>query len=55
MYNGRWISADGSIPFDMGGWVSQGLGREYDGLLIRGGVTKEACECREELNAITAE
>lgn len=54
-YNGRWVAADGSIPFAMSGWVSQGLGREYDGLLIRGGVTKEACECREELNAITGE
>jgi LysM repeat protein len=54
-YNGRWIAADGSIPFVMGGWVSQGLGREYDGLLVRGGVSKEACECREEVNAVTAD
>ena len=53
LYNGRWVSADGAIPFEMGGWVSQGLGREYDGLLIRGGETKEACECREALNAIS--
>jgi LysM repeat protein len=54
-YNGRWVSADGSIPFNMGGWVSQGLGVEYDGLLIRGSVTKEACACREEGNAIPNE
>jgi len=54
-YNGRWISADGPIPFVMGGWVSQGLGREYDGLLVRGNVVKEACQCREEINAITSE
>lgn len=54
-YNGRWVSADGSIPFVIGGWVSQGLGREYDGLLVRGNVTREACQCREEINAITAE
>jgi LasA protease len=53
-YNGRWISADGQIPFAMGGWVSQGLGREYDGLLIKGDQVKEACECREEVNAIPA-
>ena len=52
MFNGRWIAADGARPFEMGGWVSQGLGREYDGQLLRGGVTKEACECREEINAI---
>jgi LasA protease len=54
-YNGRWIAADGPLPFEMGGWVSQGLGIEYDGLLIRGNVTKEACSCREEGNEITAD
>ena len=54
-YNGRWVSADGALPFVMGGWQSQGLGREYDGLLVRDGLTKEACECREEINAITAD
>ena len=54
-YNGRWVSADGAIPFAMGGWVSQGLGREYDGLLVRDGEIKEACQCREEINAITAD
>ncbi len=54
-YNGRWVSADGSIPFVMSGWTSQGLGQEYDGLLVRGDVVKEACECREEGNAITAD
>ncbi|MFZ0543911.1 MAG: LysM peptidoglycan-binding domain-containing protein [Candidatus Promineifilaceae bacterium] len=54
-YNGRWVAADGSLPFEMGGWVSQGLGREYDGLLVRGDVVKEACECREEGNTITAD
>lgn len=54
-YNGRWIAADGEIPLVMSGWVSQGLGREYDGILVRGNVTKEACECREESNRITAD
>lgn len=51
-YNGYWISADGAIPFTMSGWVSQGLAREYDGLLVKGDQVKEACECREEINAI---
>ncbi len=59
-YNGRWVSADGDparggIPFNMGGWVSQGTGQEYNGFLIRGAVSKEACACREESNAITWE
>lgn len=51
-YNGRWVSADGDTPFAMGQWVSQGLGREYDGLLVNGSEIREACECREELNAM---
>ncbi len=54
-YNGRWVAADGNIPFNLGGWVSQGTGQEYDGFLIRGAVSKEACACREESNAITAD
>jgi murein DD-endopeptidase MepM/ murein hydrolase activator NlpD len=51
-YNGRWIAADGSLPFNMTGWVSQGLGAEYDGLLLRNGESKEACVCRDASNAI---
>lgn len=51
-YNGRWAAADGDIPFNMAGWLSQGLGSEYDGILIRGNLSKEACECRDEINAI---
>lgn len=51
-YNGRWVSADGAIPFVMNSWVSTGIGSEYDGLLVRGDSVKEACECREEANAI---
>jgi murein DD-endopeptidase MepM/ murein hydrolase activator NlpD len=54
-YNGRWVSADTVTPFIMSGWVSQGFGFEYDGLLVRGDESKEACECREELNSITAD
>jgi len=54
-YNGRWVSADGNIPFVMSGWVSTGIGSEYDGLLVRGDAVKEACECREEANVIINE
>lgn len=59
-YNGRWVAADGNvenggIPFNLEGWVSQGTGQEYDGFLIRGTVSKEACACREESNAISGE
>ncbi|MEZ4591022.1 MAG: LysM peptidoglycan-binding domain-containing protein [Chloroflexota bacterium] len=51
-YNGRWVAADGAVPFNMAGWISQGLGSEYDGLLVRGTVSREACVCRDEINAI---
>lgn len=54
-YNGRWVSADGEYAFIMDGWTSQGLGREYDGLLVRDEIVKEACNCRAEGNAIIAD
>ncbi len=51
-YNGQWISADGDMPFEMSGWVSSGAGAEYDGYLTSGNITRGACVCREEVNAI---
>lgn len=35
-YNGEWIPADGDVPFVLDGWVSQGTGAEYQGMLVRG-------------------
>ncbi len=52
-YNGRWVAADGDIPFQLGEWRSEGLGSEYDGYLKNGDVVKEACECREDINEIS--
>jgi LasA protease len=52
-YNGEWIAADGPIPFVLDGWVSQGLGAEYDGTLTRAGMTLEACDCRGPGNQIS--
>ncbi len=51
-YNGEWIPADGPIPFVLDGWVSQGLGTEYDGTLLRAGVSLEACNCSGPGNQI---
>lgn len=53
-YNGRWISADGSIPLNLDGWLSSGVGYEYNGWLERDGVTKTADVYHTEENAITA-
>lgn len=54
-YNGRWISADGTLPFDLNGWISQGAGYEYNGWLVRDGETKTADIFHTDDNAITAD
>jgi murein DD-endopeptidase MepM/ murein hydrolase activator NlpD len=36
-YNGEWIPADRDTPFNLDGWISAGLGSEYDGTLLRDG------------------
>lgn len=51
-YNGEWIPADQAIPFVLDGWVSYGLGNEYDGYLERNGKTIEAWEGRRPANEI---
>jgi len=51
-YNGEWISADGPIPFVMDGWVSEGIGKAYEGFLVRGSDRIKACECRASSNTI---
>jgi murein DD-endopeptidase MepM/ murein hydrolase activator NlpD len=52
-YNGEWIAADGALPFNLDGWVSAGLGQEYDGTMTRGEVRLEACGCRNDQNQIS--
>lgn len=51
-YNGEWIQADGPIPFNMDGWIPEGTGIIYEGVLINGNQVVEACECQEPINAI---
>lgn len=52
-YNGVWISADGSLPFVMDGWVSAGTGTEYNGTLNNGSKTLTADSGRSPANEIT--
>lgn len=52
-YNGEWVSADGTVPFVMDGWVSAGLGNQYDGTMERGDMVLEACGCRNDGNQIS--
>ena len=43
-YNGEWIPADGSLPFNLDGWISSGDGIYYNGYLTRGAVVLQAEE-----------
>lgn len=51
-YNGEWISADGSLPFNLDGWISEGTGIEYDGYMRRGSEFIEAWDSRKPENQI---
>lgn len=52
-YNGEWISADTSLPFVLDGWASTGDGIEYNGFLVKEGITVEAWEGRRSENQIS--
>lgn len=51
-YNGEWIPADQDLPFVMDGWVSQGLGYAYQGLLVHGSQSIQAEETITDFNRI---
>ena len=51
-YNGEWIAADGSLPFNLDGWISSGNGIEYDGWLSKDGQAIEAWNGRQAENQI---
>jgi LasA protease len=51
-FNGEWISADGSVPFNLGGWISSGTGIEYDGYLTNGVRQIEAYNGTDTINEI---
>ena len=51
-FNGEWISADGSIPFNLDGWISSGTGVEYDGFLYKNDQNVEAFDGINPVNQI---
>lgn len=53
-YNGQWMEAGDPVPFVLGGWQVQPSPDVYDGWLVRGNTEKRACECRREINSLTA-
>jgi LasA protease len=44
-YNGEWILADGSLPFNLSGWIAQAGSKPYQGALVKDGVEVLACTC----------
>jgi len=44
-YNGEWILADGSLPFELSGWVAHAGSVAYQGALVKGDQTVLACPC----------
>jgi len=51
-FNGVWIPADGTVPFNLSGWVASGTGEEYVGTLTRNGVVVESFEGTSTINQI---
>jgi LysM repeat protein len=51
-YNGEWIAAGGPLPFNLDGWVARAGSVEYDGYLVRDGVTLEAWDGANEINQV---
>ena len=53
-YNGEWIPASGSIPFNLSGWVANETRDEYDGTITNGDQTRTPCQCKDvNTNGIT--
>jgi LasA protease len=46
-YNGEWMLAGGSIPFEMNGWVAQAGYSPYEGILVKGDRVVVACTCSD--------
>ncbi|MEJ2411418.1 MAG: LysM peptidoglycan-binding domain-containing protein [Anaerolineales bacterium] len=53
-YNGEWITAGGTLPFNLSGWIAQPGAVEYQGTLIRFGETVSASVEAEEKSLISA-
>jgi LasA protease len=44
-YNGEWIQAQGTLAFNLEGWIAQNGSQPYLGFLTRSGKTVTACLC----------
>ena len=44
-YNGEWMAVGGPVPLELDGWVVQPSLIPYEGFIVNGSETREACEC----------
>jgi murein DD-endopeptidase MepM/ murein hydrolase activator NlpD len=52
-YNGVWMPVDDpACPMSLSGWHAVAGPAAYDGIIEKGQVTKEACECWSDINAV---
>lgn len=55
LYNGQWIDTQ-ILPMVLSGWTVIPLDQEYNGKMLRGAETREACNCRDDVkNGIVAD
>lgn len=53
-YNGEWIPADSTIPFNFEGWVVHNGDALYEGTMTRNNITVVACVCADAASQIQA-
>ncbi len=46
-YNGEWVPADGTLAFDLEGWIAHNGAAAYQGTLTRGSQVVTACTCSD--------
>ncbi|HLE15116.1 MAG TPA: LysM peptidoglycan-binding domain-containing protein [Anaerolineales bacterium] len=53
-YNGEWLLAQGTLGFNLEGWVAHNGSVEYQGTMTRFGQTVTACVCSNAASFLTA-
>jgi LasA protease len=53
-YNGEWVPADGTLAFNLEGWLAHDGAFPYLGTLTRGSQTVTACDCSNIASRVTA-
>ena len=54
-YNGEWMLSEGTLAFNLEGWLAYDGATDYQGTLVRNGQVVTACVCSNAESFITAE